>query len=984
MNASKHLCQSESVIDLSDDDDDVKMTDANGVKVPWHSSMMRTLETRYPEVFDAVKTDIMSNQDEASSALKMVLGKKLFRFFYNSTNRIICNSTPNLLTVSGTLLCSTYNAHQNDASLFVDLHHPSASNRMKAVEDLVRTNKLSAMPFSDDKKNLLAAGIALRLNDSSPDVVNEVLKFSTQDLIKTVGEQNLVKKLKFVIGDQWMMRKKWHAPIHSAIRHITSSELVSESNEIEIFLAIWPYMFPLNDRISIHTRAIKKSCIASRFPIIAKLQERANNTMEGVNKLLRNSFETSDIEAIIQFVKAVPHAEMSQMSAFHIINLLTHSLPKNSDHKLSTGVFEIATKLFTQFKWTLVDIDQYAQDLYSKNQPEHLPVQVQVNCIQSIIENTNFTAVLKMKVIDFTVKSDELLLILRLHKSLSTGLLSKSKKMTSVYSKAMSELIRRISPKIDKRLDFFSNFFITHYIDQLPELWNSFRIDPELQLLSMRLFNEILKHTDSLPEISMEVFVRIISGLMSPLEVIRKLTCDTIDALHKSLDKSSQFSKFLGLLKDGRENVSLSSTDLATFLFSARHKRTIRDLFEFIYRPDSSMILKASLLEMLQLVTDDKYLDKEKVVAIALNILEKSDSSQQICLNPYESIVVHETIIRFDSDATIALISAPGICKTFFEKVLQHSHIFTQIKNKREFISVTAMNLNVFTNFKEKFPAAQKKFIINSIVKSATFAKTDDVRTRASKFFQKSIELDGKNELDILTEMVKVTSQAVDRKQEKKCLSQELLQTSEWKCGVTLLEFLHKKQLQNPLDLMRQLFPVLRKCLDFDDQSLVEYTKQLALSDILHCCELMPTSRSFPQSDFHIDLVVQCVRGTQNPQTHHHALQLITKLATIMPPDKVLQHIVEIFTFIGTTVRARDDAYIFQLISNIIKSVVPILKQKNTIQVIKTFSDMIMDVPNHRRSALYEDFLTTLDPKIFLWQFLAILFETEIRNQVQR
>lgn len=65
------------IIDLSDDDDDddgdVDML--GNKKGQWHSSLMRTMETRYPEAFDAVKTHIMSNDDEESASLKIVLGK---------------------------------------------------------------------------------------------------------------------------------------------------------------------------------------------------------------------------------------------------------------------------------------------------------------------------------------------------------------------------------------------------------------------------------------------------------------------------------------------------------------------------------------------------------------------------------------------------------------------------------------------------------------------------------------------------------------------------------------------------------------------------------------------------------------------------------------------------------------------------------------------------------------------------------------------
>ena len=37
------------------------------------------------------------------------------------------------------------------------------------------------------------------------------------------------------------------------------------------------------------------------------------------------------------------------------------------------------------------------------------------------------------------------------------------------------------------------------------------------------------------------------------------------------------------------------------------------------------------------------------------------------------------------------------------------------------------------------------------------------------------------------------------------------------------------------------------------------------------------------ESQFNVELVVQCIRHSQNPQTHHHALLLLSTAATIFP-----------------------------------------------------------------------------------------------------
>lgn len=877
-------------------------------------------------------------------------------------------------------MCGTYNADPSNANIFVDLHHPSAENRIQAVKRLVETNKLSTMPYSDDKKNLLVAGIALRLSDDSPKVVDGVLKFDTEYLIKIIGKQNLIKKLKFIIGDQFMAQKQWQNAINSAIRHITSEHLLSDDNEVEVFLAIWPYMFPINDKSSHHSEAIVESDISSRFPIIkklkdAQLKDSKKHPMENINKRLKNGFDKAKIGAIVQFVKSIPDAEMTHLMAFHVINLFTYSLPQNSDHKLSNDVLDLLTKFADKFFWKHADIVQYAQDLYSRNRLEKLPIQLLLNCIHAIIEKTDFSTVSNSNVIDFTVNSDELSLMLNLHRNLCNGLFSHSTKTSGLYNKAMSEFIRKVLPTIGKQLDFFSNFFIYHYINQL-ELPGSLQIKAELQLRSMRLFNELLRHTDEVKEITMEVFIRIISGLTSPFDAVRELTSETIAMLNGLLHKSSRYSKFFGLLVNDIETLKMNPEQLSIFLFTTKQNRT--ELFEFIQRPASTTILKATLFDMLKLVGDGKrdstYLNI--TVDVALEILRKVDYSQRVILNPHESTVVYHAINRFDSESIATILTAQNNCRTFFEIVLEQSNVFIDMNNKIRSVAEVAMALKKFKL--SRFPTNLQQFFINSIVKSATFSKTDNVRSRARHFFKKYIEFDGKMELDILTGMVNVTSMNTAKKDQTKCLSQELLRTSEWKCGLTLLEFMQKKQLKNPRELMRQLLPVLKKCLDFDDQSMVEYTKQLLLIDILNCCELMPTTGPFVESDFRIELVIQCVSGTHNPSTHHHALELLARLAKMIP-ETVLHDITQIFTFIGNAVVKRDDDYIYQPISKIIKSIVPILKQNNIIHVLEVFSgNVIFDTPNHRRSALYEDLLKTLDPKKYLWVFLAIFFKADL------
>lgn len=810
-----------------------------------------------------------------------------------------------------------------------------------------KVKSMSTMSFSDDKKNLLVAGIVERLSDVDPIVVNEVLKFKTKDLIKIVGEQNLLKKLKSIIGDKAYRTVQWRDTVRSAIKHITSEQLLSDNNEIEIFLAIWEYMVPFTDAFN-HVEPILKSSLANRFPFLEQLRsfnlKDRNNVTSKFPEFLNEQLESFDgksrIDEIVQFVNTIPDTEMSKMMNLRILKLLK-LLPKNSGHKLASGAFDI--------------VSRYA---------DALTPELVVECLTTIIERTNFSTVINSSDIDFVCKSDELTLVIRIYEKICTGLFSSK---ATKYSCSMKQLLQFVLPNIDRKFQFFSNFFINHYINQLSDTPNLHSIDPilKLQLRSMRLFNEILNQTDHVNEITMEVFIRIISGLTSPFDAIRKTACDTIGVLFEKLDTSSKYSKILGSLLKKRESFQMNSEELSVAFYhiERKHKELVTELFRFVVRPESALILKASLLDMLKLINDTEHL--KIVVNVALDILQNINTNQRIILDPHKSIIVHETINRFNQ-LTIASITTPGSCRIFFEKVLQLGNVFAHTDHKLQSISILMMKSGAFEGPNELLNRHQK-IIIDAIVKSVLLY--EEVRKHAIRIFRKTIKVDGKIELDILKKMVLVKSD------EALCLTQ----TPEWKCGVILLQFLLQMDLENPHELMRQLLLVLQKCLKFDDQSVVEYTKQIVLRDILNCYNLMSRDVTISEIDFKIDLVVQCIRGTQDAQTHHDALQLIVKLST-MVPDAILHNVMDIFTFVGDTAVRRDDEYIYRLISNIIKSIVPILKENNVIQVLKVFSDTILDVPVHRRSILYQDLLKTLGPKEFLWKFLAILFETDIRK----
>ncbi|KAM4770910.1 HEAT repeat-containing protein 1 [Rhinophrynus dorsalis] len=225
-----------------------------------------------------------------------------------------------------------------------------------------------------------------------------------------------------------------------------------------------------------------------------------------------------------------------------------------------------------------------------------------------------------------------------------------------------------------------------------------------------------------------------------------------------------------------------------------------------------------------------------------------------------------------------------------------------------------------------------------------------------------------------------------------------------WPRTTLILELLqHKKKLKEPQLLVPSLFYLLSRCLEpsTPEQGNLEYTKQLILSCLLNICQKVSLEDGKNPKDvldeekFNLELIVQCVRTSEMPQTHHHALLLLGAAAEIFP-DKVLHNIMPIFTFMGASVMRLDDTYSFQVISKTVQTVIPALIQageeaseesKDDLEqvvgnIIHVFVDALPHVPEHRRLPILSQLIDTVGTQQFLWVLLGLLFQQHVTKTV--
>ncbi|NWW83175.1 HEAT1 protein, partial [Climacteris rufus] len=227
-----------------------------------------------------------------------------------------------------------------------------------------------------------------------------------------------------------------------------------------------------------------------------------------------------------------------------------------------------------------------------------------------------------------------------------------------------------------------------------------------------------------------------------------------------------------------------------------------------------------------------------------------------------------------------------------------------------------------------------------------------------------------------------------------------------WQRIMLILELLqHKKKLRRPQALVPVLFNLLSRywCLEpmASKEENMEYTKQLILSCLLSICQKLSSDGGKVPADildkekFNVELIVQCIRISKMPQTHHHALLLLGAVAGMFP-DKVLHNIMPIFTFMGANVLRLDDTYTFQVINKTVQMVIPALIQAEdsdlsessggveevVIKIIRVFVDALPHVPEHRRLPILSQLITTVGGHRFLWVLLVLLFEQYVTKTV--
>ncbi|XP_040092233.1 HEAT repeat-containing protein 1-like isoform X1 [Oryx dammah] len=513
---------------------------------------------------------------------------------------------------------------------------------------------------------------------------------------------------------------------------------------------------------------------------------------------------------------------------------------------------------------------------------------------------------------------------------------------------------------------------------------------------------------------SSPVVISLLINLGSPIKEVRRAAIHCLQALS---GVASRFHLVIDHVVPKAEEITSDATyvvqDLATLFEELQSEKklkshqklseTLKNLLSCVYRCPS--YITKDLMKVLQGTNNELVLSQ--LLSMIDQLLEKSQKEPTAVLKD-EAIALHLALGKYNEYSASLLHKDPKSLDIFLKAV----HTTKELCTGMPTIQITALEKITKPFFAAITDEKVQQKLLCVLFDLLVNCKNSHCSQTVSSVFkgisvnaeQVRIELEPPEKAKSLGTVQQTRRQKM---QPKKSQDQESVQEvggSYWQRVTLILELLqHKKKLKNPQILIPTLFNLLSRCLEPlpPEQGSMEYTKQLILSCLLNICQkLSPEGGRIPrdildEEKFNVELIVQCIRVSEMPQTHHHALLLLGTVAGIFP-DKVLHNIMSIFTFMGANVMRLDDTYSFQVINKTVKMVIPALIQSDggdsaevtrnvediVVKIINVFVDALPHVPEHRRLPVLVQLVDTLGAERFLWVLLVLLFEQYVTKTV--
>ncbi|XP_033103567.1 HEAT repeat-containing protein 1-like [Anneissia japonica] len=613
---------------------------------------------------------------------------------------------------------------------------------------------------------------------------------------------------------------------------------------------------------------------------------------------------------------------------------------------------------------------------------------------------------------------------LRLYSSLLKKLFSVfmagvSDSRASVFCKAFKDLSIQLFKLHLFNASVLWEFFATIWLDQLNNMSASVLKIHSLNVAAAAVRGFSNEQVHSLLTSDSIVFPSLLGVLCSPVEPVRRAGASLLHAMKDKLEKDclAAYSLLLRHLNKRREEIVADANQLPQILSVFINKQSTASPKQ----GSGSVTKQAALSALLHCLVGSLPSSVKHAVLIALRstdekvvvthsyalldeLLVQLVESNSLSLTDSHNVSL---ILEHFTPATAGLMDGP--CQGSFNKALSVDVLLAGSLGSPQEIALSQLTKPFFLAIESiKIQEKMLSKVLDIVMSSAN----PSVPSVFMKILKK-LPLSSKHLKNEFTKLEVTTKSSIRETRKARRLAQEgtaeqqSIDKETFQRITYVMELLQQrkiKHIDDPELLTPCLFTVLQRCLNVaksEDHSSVEYLQQLVLTLLQNLClYLSPDGESIPsdvlsEDQINVELVVQCVRVSDNPQTQNHALLLLGTLAKLFP-ERVLHNIMSIFTFMGAHLLRQDDNYSFQVIQRTVQTIIPTLVKASDTEtpegtltggtdnvvamVLRVFVDALPHVPEHRQMMLFTELVATLGHKRYLWMLIVLLLTGHVEK----
>ena len=175
----------------------------------------------------------------------------------------------------------------------------------------------------------------------------------------------------------------------------------------------------------------------------------------------------------------------------------------------------------------------------------------------------------------------------------------------------------------------------------------------------------------------------------------------------------------------------------------------------------------------------------------------------------------------------------------------------------------------------------------------------------------------------------------------------------------------HSNKIDEKLNLflVAGSFEILSHLLSFSDSSF-DYPKQIILTLLISLISSPKNHHQLASNEdsVRVDVLVNCLRSNSNSQLQNLCFSCIGKIATVIP-QRTLDCIIPLFTFMGNSVMRRDDSSSLNVVLQAIREIIPVVLANpsvNALELLCVFVSALDHVPSHRIQSIFGELLKCL------------------------